>query len=54
MLVKAATDVNEQWDLFKNIFQKAEEKYILRKTVHVNGKKNKKLSTPRQKNNSER
>ena len=45
MLVKATTDVNEQWDFFKNIFQKAEEKYIPRKTVHVNGKKNKKLNT---------
>ena len=43
---KYPLDVNEQWDFFKNILQKAEEKYIPRKTVYVNGKKNKKLSTP--------
>ena len=43
---KYPDDINKQWKFFCDIYADAEKTYIPRKTVYVNGKMNKKLSTP--------
>ena len=45
-LNKHPEDVNEQWTFFKTNFSKIEIKYVPRKTVYINGKLSKKLSSP--------
>ena len=42
---KFPTDVNSQWKYFKGIYLEAEQKFIPRKKVFINGKISKKLST---------
>ena len=44
---KYPNDMNKQWQFFCNVYSEAEKTYIPRKTVYVNGKMNKKLSTKR-------
>lgn len=43
---KYPNDVEKQWHFFREKLQEAEEKYIPRKNVFINGKKNKKFSIP--------
>ena len=43
---KYPSDVNRQWEFFKNKFTEAEKEFVPRKTVYVNGRKNKNLSNP--------
>ena len=44
-------DVNKQWDFFKQKYYEAEEKYIPKKLVYINGKLSQKFTIPLDKKN---